>query len=72
MFDYSVHVPFSSVLKNEYRDFMESVGSAAGSSFTPFQNSIATIPISIAACESGFSKNEHCVQFTAFYFVNAA
>ena len=49
-------MPFTSVLKNDYRDFKESLGSNAGPSFTNFQNSIATLPVSTAVCERGFSK----------------
>lgn len=46
-------MPSNSVLKNDYRDFKESLGSNAGLSFTNFQNSIATLPVSTAVCERG-------------------
>lgn len=49
-------MPFTSVLKNDYRDFKESLGSNAGLSFTNFQYSTATVPVSAAVCERGFSK----------------
>jgi len=47
---------YTSSLKAEYRDFKESAGSVVGRKVARLQCNVATLPISTAVCERGFSK----------------
>ncbi len=49
-------VPFSSALKQAYRDFKESKGADVAPVMQQIISAVATLPVSTAACERGFSK----------------
>ena len=49
-------VPYSPALKQAYRDFKESKGVDVAPVMQQLISAVATLPVSTAACERGFSK----------------
>jgi hypothetical protein len=49
-------VPYSPALKQAYRDFKESKGADVAPVMQQLISAVATLPVSTAACERGFSK----------------
>ena len=57
-------VPYSTELKQAYRDFKDSRGSDVPPPIQRLISAVATLPVRIAACERGFSKMNIVCMFT--------
>ena len=49
-------IPYTNALKQTYRDYKDSTGGNISAPMQSLMSAIATLPISTAACERGFSK----------------
>lgn len=49
-------IPYTNALKQAYRDYKDSTGGNISAPMQSLMSAIATLPISTAACERGFSK----------------